>query len=70
MAKKIVLLSFCVAIAFIVAASLLSTAVDAQGDSSETTSEGTFIDFKTPRAAHHRKRHFQHRRDGCLGGRI
>lgn len=46
MAKKIVLLSFCVAIAFIVAASLLSTAVDAQGDSSETTSAGTFIDFK------------------------
>lgn len=46
MAKKIVLLSFCVAIAFIVAASLLSTAVDAQGDSSETTSGGTFIDFK------------------------
>ena len=46
MAKKIVLLSFCVAIAFIVAASFLSTAVDAQGDSSETTSGGTFIDFK------------------------
>ena len=46
MAKKIVLLGFCVAVAFILAASFLSTAVDAQGDSGETTSGGTFIDFK------------------------
>lgn len=46
MAKKIVLLSFCVAMAFILAASFLSSTVDAQGDSGETASDGAFIDFK------------------------
>ena len=46
MAKKIVLLSFCIAIAFIFSASFLSTTLDAQGDSGETVSDGAFMDFK------------------------
>ena len=46
MAKKIVLLSFCVAIAFILAASLLSTTVDAQGETTDAADSGAFMDFK------------------------
>ncbi|MDE0184674.1 MAG: DUF350 domain-containing protein [Candidatus Poribacteria bacterium] len=46
MAKKIVILSFCVAIAFILAASFLSTTVDAQGETSEAVDSGAFIDLK------------------------
>ena len=46
MAKKIVLLSFCIAIGCIVAASMWSTPANAQETSESVASGATFIDFK------------------------
>ena len=46
MAKKIVLLSFCIAIGCIVAASMWSTPVDAQEMSESAAADAAFIDFK------------------------
>ncbi len=46
MAKKIVLLSFCIAISCIVAASMWSTPANAQASSEGAAAAGTFIDFK------------------------
>lgn len=46
MAKKIVLLSFCVAIVCIVAASMWSTHADAQDTSESAAAGAAFLDFK------------------------
>ena len=46
MAKKIVVLSFCIAIACIVSTSMLSTPVDAQEEVDKTPAGAAFIDLK------------------------
>jgi hypothetical protein len=46
MAKKIVLLSFCIAIGCIVAASIWSTPVNAQETGEAAAADAVFIDFK------------------------
>ena len=46
MAKRIVLLSFCIAIGCIVAASMWSTPVNAQETGEAAAADAVFIDFK------------------------
>ena len=70
MAKKIVLLSFCVAIGCIVAASIWSIPANAQEIGEGAAADATFIDLKHLRPACRRKRCFQHRRGDCFDGRL